>query len=535
MSSVPLTRVLLAYALSAMVEWAIWVAVLVYAFEEGGPAIAGVASIALLLPAALVAPLAGRAADGPRPTRVLLSVYVVQAVAFSATVAMAVLELPPVAVILGAAVAIAGVTYVRPTVAVVVPGLVVRPEELVRANLLTGNADSASVLLGPLAASALLAIEGPALVLGACILLSVTCALLVLPLARAESPRPAAVGTGSESGALWAAVRTMSTRKGSVSLLAVLGFQYALIGGLDLLYVNLAFDVLDLGGPGSGILSAAFGVGAVLGGLASTQLVARAHLARVLIGALVVVALAMGLLGVWTTLAVTLVALPLAGISRSLLDVTGRMLLQRSAPQDAVASVFAVLEVLAGIGILTGSLLVQLLVAVSGTESAVLGVGVLFAIVTVLCAAGLRHADAHADVPVVQIRLLRSVPLFASLPALETEALARRSLLVERADGEALMRQGEPGDQYVVIADGTVEVTIDGRPIRTMGRGEGLGEIALLADIPRTATVVAQGPVSTLVVERSAFLDAVVGHDASADLAWSVARAYHPPLDEQQG
>ena len=532
----PLARVLAAYAGSAVVEWAVWVAVLVYAFERGGPTTAGVAAIVLMVPAILVAPVAGRAADGPRPGRVLAMVYALQAVSLLGTGVLAFLELPAWTVIVGAAVTITLVTFVRPAMSVSVPGLVRRPADLVSANLVTGNTDSASVLAGPLLAAALLALEGPGSVFAACGVLALASLLLswaaVEPTA-AVAPQPRVATRGGSARELVGVLRSLSREPGCLQVLLVLGGQYVLIGSLDLLQVNLAIDVLGLGGAGAGYLSAAFGVGALLGGFLAAVLVTRVRLAPIMVAALLVIAVAMAVLGAWTALVVTLVALPVAGISRSLLDVSGRILLQRSAPQEALASVFALLEVLAGLGLLIGSLLVQVLVAVADVRTAAVAVGIVFLVVTLACAAGLRRADARADAPVVELRLLRGVPLFAPLPPAELEALARASALVEYLAGDTIVETGEVGDRYYVIADGTVAVSIDGRVIREMSRGEGFGEIALLADIPRTATVRAVTPFAALTVDRQAFLSAVSGHSGARHAAWSAARTWHAPLAER--
>lgn len=529
----PLARVLAAYAGSAVVEWAVWVAVLVYAFEQGGPTTAGVAAIALMVPAALIAPSAGRAADGPRPGRVLALVYALQAASLLATGVLAFLELPAPCVIVGAAVTITLVTYVRPAMSVSVPGLVRRPVDLVSANLVTGNADSASVLVGPLMAAGLLALDGPGVVFAACAGLAAASCLLsraaVEPATAGTEPQERAPATSGVRD-LVAVTRSLAGQPGALQVLLVLGAQYVLIGSLDLLQVNLAIDVLGLGGAGAGYLSASFGVGALLGGLLAAALVTRGRLAPIMIAALLLIAVAMAVLGSWTVLAVTLVALPVAGVSRSLLDVSGRMLLQRSAPQEALASVFALLEVLAGLGLLVGSLLVQVLVAVADVRAAAIAVGVVFVLVTLACARGLRRADAHADAPVVELRLLRGVPLFAPLPPAELEGLARASVLLDYGAGETVVGQGETGTRYYVIADGTVQVTIDGQQIREMSRGEAFGEISLLADIPRTATVTARTPLVALAVDRQAFLNALTSHSGARHAAWSVARTWHAPL-----
>ena len=547
-----LVRVLGAYAGSVIGEWALWVAILVYAYESGGSTLAGATSVGLLIPAGVVAPFAGRAADGAKPERVLFLVYIVEAASLTCAAFLALVGAPALVVIVAVGVAVTGITFIRPSIAVVVPGVVASPGDLVAANLLTGNADSLSVLAGPLLASALLVADGPALVFAACAAVNAIGALLTFRLgggpgggpggglpsatvAQAEPPtRTSTRGRtrvlASRTAPLLEATRSMASQRGSLALLAVLGAQYALVGALDLLVVDLAFTVLDLGDAGPGVLSALVGVGAVAGGAASVMIVGRRQLSIVMIACLGVIATSMMTLGASTVMVTTLLVLPIAGIARSLLDVSGRMLLQRCAPQDALASVFAILEVLSGAGMLCGSVMVQVLIAQGDARAALIGVAIFFVLVTLLTAPGLRHVEEHADAPVVQIRLLRATSLFGSLPGPVLESLARGSEMIEFAKGTTIIRQGEPGHHYFVIARGTVEVRVDGARVRSIGRPAGFGEIALLADLPRTATVTTIEPVSVLAIERTQFLAAVTGNDASARIAWALARELHPPL-----
>lgn len=528
-----LVRALGAYAGSSIGEWALWVAILVYAYESGGAGIAGATSVGLLIPAAVVAPFAGRVADGAAPDRVLFLVYVLEAASSTCAGLLALAGAPAVAVIAAVGLAVMGITFIRPAISVVVPGLVISPADLVAANLLTGNADSLSVLAGPLLASALLVAGGPALVFAACAGLNAIGAALTFRLdagpGRGRDP------STRRSAPLRVAARTLASQRGSLPLLTVLGAQYALIGALDLLMVNLAFTVLDLGDAGPGVLSALFGVGAVAGGAASVMIVGRRRLSIVMIACLGVIAASMSTLGASTVMITTLLVLPVAGIARSLLDVSGRMLLQRCAPQDALASVFAILEVLSGIGMLCGSVMVQVLIARGGIRPALFGVAIFFLLVLLVTTPGLRHVEEHADAPVVQIRLLRSTNLFGSLPGPVLESLARAGEMIEFPSGATIIRQGEPGHHYFVIARGTVEVHVDGARVRRLGRLAGFGEIALLADLPRTATVTTLEPVSVIAIERARFLAAVTGHDASAQVAWALARELHPPLTEPFG
>ncbi|HEY5936386.1 MAG TPA: cyclic nucleotide-binding domain-containing protein, partial [Kofleriaceae bacterium] len=406
--------------------------------------------------------------------------------------------------------AVAALSFVRPCQMVVVPGLVVSPRELTRANLLMGYCESASALIGPLMASALIAIGGTRLALLLLAMLASLCTISAWPLVRLDAgiQSPAVASRPSRIGALADGLRGLAERRGAKQLLLVLTAQYVLIGSLDLICVVLADDAFGFGPAGPGLLSAMFGAGALIGAACSTLLVARRRLAPVL-----------------------LVSLVVAGVGRSILDVTGRMLLQRSAPQHALASIFATLEALALLGCVLGSVVAQVGIAVDGVRTALVAIAAVLGASVVWSARRLTEVDQIADAPVFEIRLLRRLALFAPLPGPALEGVARATRPQRVTAGEAVVREGEVGDDYYAVVDGTLEVTMRGRHRREMGRGEGFGEIALLADVPRTATVVALTEGSLLVIDRGAFLTAVTGHDASRQAAWGVARAWHPELD----
>jgi CRP-like cAMP-binding protein len=116
---------------------------------------------------------------------------------------------------------------------------------------------------------------------------------------------------------------------------------------------------------------------------------------------------------------------------------------------------------------------------------------------------------------VVQLALLRSMRIFAALPAPAIEGLAHNAVEIDLTDGTYVIREGEHGDRFYAIADGTVEIHRDGHSLGTRGRGDGVGEIALLRDIPRTADVVARGPTRLFALDRTAFVVALTGHEPS--------------------
>ncbi len=523
-------RAVLALFNSTVSEWALWIGALVYAHDRGGASAAGIVSIALVVPAACVAPVAASRAAFARPNRLLAIVYCVQAVCLSAAAGAAFADAPLVVVVVPIAVTTSLVTFVRPSYSVAIPGLVTAPEQLTAANVLMGYFENAAILVGPLFASMLLAIGSPALVLTACAALLVASLLLSVPFAELDPPSSFIPHRASRSTSSprvsFAIARRLAARPGVIALLVVIGGQYVLVGGLDLLYVVLATDQLHLAASGPGLLSAAFGVGAIAGGAASTLLVARPRLAPVMIGSMLVVVAALAALGAHVVLVSSLLLLPVMGIGRTIVDVTGRMLLQRAAPQDALAAVFATLEALALVATAIGSLLVQFLIAVEGVRAALVGLGCVLGLLMLATLRRLRNVDEIADAPVVAIRLLKSAAIFGSLPPIEIEGVARAGDIEHVTAGSTIITAGDIGDSYYVVAGGTVEVFMDGHLVRTMGRAEGFGEIALLADAPRTATVVAATDVDVFAIGRVAFLTAVTAHDASRQAAWGVARSY---------
>jgi len=528
-----LRRAIVAYASSIIAEWSLWVGVLVYAFNHGGPRVVGLTSLVLVVPGLVIAPITGSLADGPRPLRVLAYVYAGLTVALGLAAACSFGALHPVTVIALCSLAVTMIAFIRPTFVVVMPSLVMSAGELTAANLLTGYCASSAVLVGPLIAAALLAIDGPSLVFAACAGLMMISAVAMATLVRLDPPRGEAFQDESPpSHSLRRSVRDLSERPGAISLLAVLAGEHVLVGALDLLYVILAVDVLGMTESGAGVLNALFGVGALAGAALSTLVVGNRRLAPVIIASLVgIVALSVAL-GAAASLIAAIVVFPLLGIGQSIVDLTGRMLMQRSAPQDALASVFAVMEALTSVGTVIGTVIVQISLVFAGARAALIAIAAFFAVLLAVTFRGLRRVDASADAPVVAIRLLRRVRIFAHLPGPELEGIARAANEVSVAPGDAVIREGEVGDRYYAIVRGHVEVSEAGVYVRTMTRGEGFGEIALLADEPRTATVIAKDDVDLLSIERAPFLTAVTGHDASARTAWAVAREWHPTLLE---
>jgi MFS family permease len=515
----PLARTLLAYAMFAATQNAVWIGMLVYAFARGGAATAGAVAVLQLVPAALVAPVAASLADQRTPSGMLTAGYLVQVLGMLATAAAISAGVPPAAYA-AAVVASVAVATTRPALSVVVPALVRSAEELTATNAVTGWLESVGGVTSSLATGVLLGVTGPGWVFAAAGLAGL---LSVALAATVRGVRPP-VGDDRAGGLaeVLAGLRVLGRQPAPRLLGGLLTAHWVLVGALDLLFVLLAVDVLGRGQEWVGYLNTAYGAGGVVAGAAGIALVGR-RLGPPIVGATLLVGAGLGLTILLTSAPTVLVLLAVVGGGRALFAVATRSLLQRAVPADVVGRVFGAVEGLAMAGLAVGSLVVPLLVAVGGTVAAVLGTAALLPLVGLVRGKTLRTLDAAADVPVVDVALLRSLRVFRVLPGPALEGLARAVRRLDLRPGEVLIREGDPGDRFYAVIDGGLDVTVNGRPAGRVVRGDGIGEIALLNSVPRTATVTATSPSSVLALDRDAFLAAVAGHTATGQTAAAVA------------
>ena len=517
-----LRRVVGGYALFILTEYSVWIAMLVYAYSRGGATIAGVVALAQLVPAALLAPVFAALADRRSPVVLLAGGYLVQAAGMGAT-AVAIAEGVPLAAYAAAVVASTAVTATRPAQSTLIPSLAATPDQLTASNVVVSWVEAAGIAVAGSLTGVLIWLTGVAGVFGVCAALGAVAALLVfrlrVPALAAPQERAPPIAAG-----LSASVRLAVRQPRLRLMLALLTAEAAVVGALDLLFVILAVTVLGRTQAWAGYLNSAYGVGAILAATVSVLLVGR-RLGMPILGAALLLSGALAALAAGLGLAGTVGLLTVAGAARALLDVASRSLLQRSVPAQSLGQVFGLLEGLTMAGLAVGSLLVPLLVHLGGSRLALLGVAAVLPLAAAADGRALFGLDAQAPVPVVQIALLRSIPLFADLPAPAVEGLAAALTPAEVPAGTVLIRQGEPGDAYYAIAAGQLDVLQDGRFLRRCGRGEGVGEIALLRAVPRTASVIAHTDATVYRLAREPFLTAVLGHAATQRQADSIADA----------
>lgn len=533
-------RTILAFFLFNAVEIGTWTAILVYAYGATGPASVGLVSIAQLLPSALLAPpLAGLGGRLGR-VAVLRGWYVAMALTVATTGAAILAGLPPLVVYVLATLATLAMTQARPAQAVLFPELAQTPAELTGSNALASVGEGIGAFIGPLLAGLILVAGSPGHVyLAGAVAFAGSVALMLR--VRAASGEVEDRETGVESavtapgaaarpapvtaddGGLRAALRTVLADGDLAIVMVLLGARMAIFGGLEVLVVLLSIELLGLGESGAGILFAAVGLGTVVGGVGAFALAGRPRLTPWVAAGAVAVGLALALVGLAPNQGSAIAVLAIGGIGLALTDVAGQTLLQRISPDHLRANVFGLLEgmLLAGEGL--GSVIVIPIALALGLEGAAITLGVLLPIAAAVGALRFARIDRRARVPGHELGLLRRVPLFAPLRPPVLEAVARHLVAMPVAAGTRVVVQGEPGDRWYLIESGRFEVAIDGRIVRELGAGDGFGEIALLHDVPRTATVTAAADGSIWSLDRERFLDAVTGSAAAHSEARRVA------------
>jgi len=504
-------------------EFGVWVVILVYAYGLGGATAAAAAALVQLVPAAIAAPLAAYAGDRFPRGRVLLAGYCVQAVTLLITAAALALGAPPPLALAIAATNSTAITFTRPTHYALLPDVTPTAEALTGANAVSGLAEGMGMLLGPFLAGVVLAVAGPAVALTLFGAISALSAVQMLGVRLEADAAPAsplhAREVVGETLRGFGVLRTEAAVRLPITLLFV---TQIVVGALDVLLVAVAIDLLRAGEGWAGYLSAAFGLGGILGATVAVTLAGRRRLTPALGTGSVLFGGPLALLGAAPVLLAAPVLIGLSGLGRSLASVAGNTLLQRAAPADAMARVFGVLETLTSVALAVGSIAASALVASAGIRVALAVAGAVVPLVVVLLWLPLRAIERDSKAPEAGLlALVRSLPIFAPLPAPTLERILMRLERLEVAAGEILIREGDAGDRCFILAEGDAEVFQHGELVVVRHGVDILGEIALLRNIPRVATVVAATPLVLYSLAREPFLEAMTGHPqarASAEL-----------------
>ena len=520
-----LRRLELAWAGSIIGAQAYSVALIVFAYRSGGASAVGLMGFIRWIPAAFAAPLTAVLADRFSRVRVMLVADLVR-VAAMAGAAVLVATGGPDAIVFALAGFVAIVTTAfKPAESALIPSLARTPEELTAANVASSTIESAGLFAGPALGGLLLAVSSTSVVFAVTAGTFLWSAFLVARIRaerREEAELEAPRGLAAEA---LAGFRTILA-EGRLRLLVGLFAMQTLVGGVFIVLLAVsALELLDLGSAGVGYLNSAVGVGGLLGGFLTLALTGSRRLATTFLLGLVLWGVPILLIGVWPQTALALVLLAVIGGAVTLVDISGITLLQRSVADAVLARVFGVLHSLFVGTFGIGAILAPALISGLQVRGALIATGIVLPVLAALSWRRLDAFEAEAVVPTRELDLLRAIPLFAPLSAPTLEHLAKNLVPVHVAYGEEIFRQGDRGDRFYVIGSGEVEVVTDSNAPVVLGPGGYFGEIALLGDVPRTATVRARSDVELYALEREEFVSAVTGHPVSVEAADAVVAA----------
>lgn len=502
--------------------WSFTIALGVYGFEAHGIAGAGLVALIRLLPGAIASPFSGLVADRYSRRQVLLvSSALMAAILAGAAIAAGAGAPTGVVFIFPALFAVASSGY-APAEAAMFPLLARTPQELSASNVNHAAMENAGFIVAAISTGVLLTATSPGTVFAVAAAATAIAVVLIAFVRRDSRPHYEDAELPSVGRELSLGARALifhpALRLSSLTLILLLLYE----GFADVILIALALELLHLEEGAVGFLNAAWGIGALVGGASLALMLNRGRLVAAIAGGSLLLGLATVLPGVFPEEATSYAAWFGIGIGFTFVEVAGKTLMYRLASDETMGRVISALEAGRLLAMAIGSLGAILLVEWLHPDGALIVLGALMPVFVVVCWARLRSFEVGAPVAEGPYNLLRGNSIFAPLPIATVERLSHDLEPVEFGAGEEVIVQGDHGDRFFVIETGKVEVFENGEFRRHEGPGESFGEIALLHDVPRTATVRTTEPTRLLALEREQFLTAVTGHRRSHQLAGDV-------------
>ncbi len=544
-----LRRVQLADFGSAVGDFALQTAIVVWVFHFGGAkAVGGYLAIRLAV-VAFVSPVGAMFADRYPRKAVMVTCDVLRLLLLVVTAACIFYDLPAATVFVFATLERLVTTAFRPALRALTPSLANRPEELTASNGTTSTLESVAAFIGPaLAAGLLWVVSVPVVVLfdGATYLWS---ALLVLGVTVAATPEPeqplagdAARETAAEQhstdsgtapgaaeqkrgflGEMMAGYRIIAKNLDLLVVTIQVSGQMVIAGASMVFLVLMAVQIMGTGPKGLGLFDAVSGVAAIMGGFFAIYRASHKRVGQDLTTGVVFWSLPLVAVAVWPNPVVAFLAVAFQGFGNPMVDTNMATVFQRGAPDEVLGRVFGALEACLIAAGAVGAAVMPFLVKWLGFQGSIGLVGFVVAALALVTLPRMRGLDRRLTQP-AELSLLRGIPMFAPLSLRTVESLVGRLSSVQVSAGEVVLREGEGSDRFYVIESGLVEVTQGGAVLRQERPGEFFGEIGLLRDVSRTATITALEDTTLLTLERNDFLAAVTGQHDAARAADEVVR-----------
>jgi predicted MFS family arabinose efflux permease len=517
-------RLELAWGLSLVGFFASTIALFVYAFDEGGATLVAIYGVARAAPGAIVTPWLLGLTDRVPVDRVLRATTAARAALIALAGAAAALHASPAVVLTLASISASMEATFRPAQATALPWLARTPAELTAANAAATMSENTAALVGPALAGVVLAIAGAgtALAVAAAFLGAAFLALwrLQVPALAPDARRAASRGPVRTVAEGAAALVRIARPAGYV----VLGFAQTFVrGALLVLLVVVALDVLSLGSGAVGWLNAAIGAGGLVGGVLAARLARLSRLGRLFVLGVTLWGLPLVALGATSTPVVAYLALVIVGVGNAVEDASAYTLLPRLLGSRKSAPALGAFEIVVFAGMSAGSAAAPAISAWLGPHGALIAIGATLAVLALAYLPRYVQIDRTTPTPGPEIALLRGLAMFAPLPVATVDQLETALEHHEYQPGQTVIREGDHGDRFHIVVSGRARVTVRGRSVRSLERGDCFGEIALLRDVPRTATVIATETLHTVALARADFLAAVTGNRLSARAAMDLA------------
>ena len=512
---VTMVRVAAAFAGFSIAFYGGTITILVYAYNRGGVTEASLVGLLFVLPTVVAAPAVAYAGDRLRRDQVATIGYLAQTLVCAAMAAAMLSETHAGLVYVGAALWNIAMSMSRPSLGSLLPLLSETPELLTSANVGLGLIEALGAIAGPALAGVLMAIYSPgvAFAVFAAIMALATIAEATVRIDDHLAEIPGESSRVSVRSELIAGLTFLAQNPDQRLIAALVGLVWIVIGALDVAFAAVAVELLDSDESAAGFMSMAIGIGGLIGAATSVVLIGRRRLTpAIVIGALL---MSLPVVGVVTapSLWVALVALIVLGIGYRLTIVAGRTLIQGTTPDDVLTRIFGVLEGLNMLSVALGALLVLILEPLIGLSATLVLAGLVYPVAVLARSRRLAAIDAtRPQLDPELLQLLRDVPIFAPLSPYQLEQLALNAIPTTVEADAVIIAEGEHGDTAYVIAAGRVAVHKRGEPVAEAGPGDYFGEIALLRDVRRTATVTALETVELFGFQRQVFLSAVTGH-----------------------
>lgn len=530
-----LRRMQLAFAGSLIGNWAFTTAVSVWAYGEGGAKAVGIYYSVRLAIMAIATPFVSTLADKyPRKAVMIYSDVYSAVIVVLATLCLYA-DTPALPIYVLAVVTSFGGSAFRAAQGAITPQLADTTEQLTASNGTASTLESLAIFVGPAIATALLAITDVEIVFLLNVASFAWSMLMVagIRIAKAEVEAEKAAepdnlgeavaeaaeeteGFFAETSAGFRAIRhdkdlLITVIEGSA--------QTIVAGALAVIPLVIAVEILGTGAKGVGLLDSVMGLGAILGGIYAIARASKHKLGQDLIVGVFLWSFPLVVITIWPSPVAAFAVMAVLGFANPIVDVNVFTVIQRLTPDAVLGRVFGAFETCLIATMALGSAIAPLMLHLWGLRTTVAILGVVIGLIAVLGYPRMRALDRRLEAP-AGLPLLHAIPMFTPLGLVTLDHLARALDRVEVAAGDVIVREGDESDLFYVIESGRVQVTAaDGHVLREEAAGDYFGEIGLLRDVPRTATITAMEPTVLLALEREEFLDAVTGQGEARLLA----------------